>query len=38
MSLYGYGLTQYVVETSLDILTGGADRVRAQFVWLEMCG
>jgi hypothetical protein len=38
MSLYGYGLTQYVVETGLDVPTDGADCVGAQSVWLEMCG
>jgi hypothetical protein len=37
MSLYGYGLAQYVVDTSRGILTGGADCVGAQFIWLEMC-
>jgi hypothetical protein len=25
MSLYGYGLAQYVVETSLGVPTGGVD-------------
>jgi hypothetical protein len=30
--LYGYGLTQYVVETSLGIPIGGEDRVVAQSV------
>jgi hypothetical protein len=38
MSLYGYGLAQYVVETSLGVPIGGADCVVAQYVWLEMCG
>jgi hypothetical protein len=38
MSLYGYDLAQYMVETSRGIPTGGADRVGAQSVWLEMCG
>jgi hypothetical protein len=38
MSLYGYGLAQYVVEASLGIPTDSADCVEAQSVWLEMCG
>jgi hypothetical protein len=38
MRLYGYGLAQYVVETSLGVPTCGADCVGAQSVWLEMCG
>jgi hypothetical protein len=38
MSLYGYGLAQYVVETGLDVPIGGADYVGAQSIWLEMCG
>jgi hypothetical protein len=38
MSLHGYGLAQYVVETSLGIPTGGVDCVGAQSVWLKMCG
>jgi hypothetical protein len=38
MSLYGYGLTRYVVETSLGIPIGGANCVGAQSVWLEMRG
>jgi hypothetical protein len=37
MSLYGYGLAQYVVETSLGMPIGGVDCVGAQSVWLEMC-
>jgi hypothetical protein len=37
-SLYGYGLAKYMVETSLHVPIGGADCVRAQSVWLEMCG
>jgi hypothetical protein len=37
-SLYGYGLPQYVVETSLGVPTGGVDFVGAQSVWLEMRG
>jgi hypothetical protein len=32
MSLYGYSLAQYVVETSLGVPTGGVDCVRAQSV------
>jgi hypothetical protein len=38
MSLYGYGLAQYVVETSLGAPIGGADCIGAQSVWLKMCG
>jgi hypothetical protein len=38
MSLYGYGLAQYVVGTSLGVPTGGTDCVGAQSTWLEMCG
>jgi hypothetical protein len=38
MSLYGYGLTQYVIETSLGVPTGGVDRVVARSIWLEMSG
>jgi hypothetical protein len=38
MSLYGHGLAQYVVGTSLGVPTGGADCVGAQSVQLEMCG
>jgi hypothetical protein len=38
MSLYGYGLAQYVVETSLGMPIGDADCVGAQSVWMEMCG
>jgi hypothetical protein len=37
-SLYGYGLTQYVVETSLGVPIGGADVVGPQSIWLKMCG
>jgi hypothetical protein len=37
MSLYGYGLTHYVVETSLDVPTSGANCVEAQSVWFKMC-
>jgi hypothetical protein len=32
MSLYGYELSQYVVETSLGVPTGGVDCVGAQSV------
>jgi hypothetical protein len=38
MSLYGYDLAQYVVETNLGVPTGGTNYVGAQFVLLEMCG
>jgi hypothetical protein len=38
MSLYGYGLAQYVVETSLGVPIDGVNCVGAQSVWLEMCG
>jgi hypothetical protein len=38
LSVHGYGLAQYVVETSLGVSTGGADCVGAQSVWLELCG
>jgi hypothetical protein len=37
-SRYGYGLAQYVIETSLGVPTGGVDCVGAPSVWLEMCG
>jgi hypothetical protein len=33
-SLYGYGLAQYVVETSLDVQTGSAECVGDMWVWL----
>jgi hypothetical protein len=32
ISLYGYGLARNVVETSLDVSTGGANCVGAQSV------
>jgi hypothetical protein len=38
MSLYGHGMAQYVVETSLGMSISDADCVGAQSVWLEMCG
>jgi hypothetical protein len=37
-ALYGYGMAQYVVLTSLGIPIVGADCVGAQSIWLEMCG
>jgi hypothetical protein len=33
MSLYGYGLAQYVVESSLGVPTGGAGKLRWQNRW-----
>jgi hypothetical protein len=38
MSLYGYGLAQYVVETGHGVPTCGVDCVGTQSVWLEKCG
>jgi hypothetical protein len=38
MSLYGYSLTQYAIETSLGVPTDAVDRAGAQSVWLDMCG
>jgi hypothetical protein len=37
-ALCGYGLAQYVVETSFDIPKDDTDCVGVQSVWLEMCG